>query len=232
MRKILLFLTLGLVAITSLTLFVTKDRTLQKEAMPQDMSSGEAAIGGNFALTDQTGKTVHDTDFRGRLMLVFFGFTHCPDICPVSTATLSQVMGKLGEKADQVAPVFITVDPERDSPSVLKDYLANFDKHMIGLTGTPEQIRQVTELYKAYFAKINVPMDAEATEDHTADDDHEGHGHDHDHAMHDMHHEENYTVNHSGFIYLMGKDGKFLRLFPYNADVGEITRAVEHALEQ
>jgi protein SCO1/2 len=216
MRNFLLFLTLALVVLTSLMLFATKDRTEQDKTMAETAGSGVAQVGGDFTLTDQNGKTVHESDFRGRLMLVFFGFTHCPDICPVSTAILSQVMSKLGSKADSVAPLFITVDPKRDTPPVLKAYLAPFDRHMIGLTGTPEQIEQVTHAYKAYAATRETdPSTHEA---------HEAHDHDH--------HDNAYTVDHSGFIYLMGKDGRFIRLFPYNADAGEITRAVLRALER
>jgi protein SCO1/2 len=198
-------------------LLATKDRTDQAKSVEMSTGSGEAAVGGDFTLIDQNGHTVQDTDFRGRLMLVFFGFTHCPDICPVSVATLSQAMGKLGEKADQVAPIFITVDPERDTPQVMKEYLANFDKHMIGLTGSAAQIQQAAAAYKAYAAKHEME-ESPHDEDHHHDGDHESQG--------------DYTVDHSGFIYLMGKDGKFIRLFPYNASVDEITHAVHHALEQ
>ena len=110
---------------------------------------GEAAVGGDFTLTNQAGQPVRQADFHGRVMLVFFGFTHCPDICPVTVATLSKAMEQLGAQADQVAPVFITVDPERDTPQVMKDFLSNFDKHMIpAVTGTPDQTKQVTEAYK------------------------------------------------------------------------------------
>lgn len=157
-----------------------------------DVPTQSASIGGAFELTDQHGKTVKDGDFRGRVMLVFFGFTHCPDICPVSVSTLSKVMGALGDKADKVAPVFITVDPTRDTPKAMKDYLAPFDKHMVGLTGTPKQIKKAADAYKVYFAESEAGK-------HKAGDD--------------------YMVNHSGIIYLMGKDGAYVQHFSY--DVGE-----------
>ncbi len=193
-----------LLAFTCWSLWMTSEKTNQKNEVDQAEGQGEAQIGGDFALTDQNGQSVHESDFRGRIMLVFFGFTHCPDICPVTVAALSKAMELLGSQADGVAPIFITVDPERDTPAVMKDYLSNFDKHMIGLTGTPEEIKRVTEAYKVYFAKAPLPA--------------EGNGAD-------------YGVDHSAFIYMMGKDGKFIRLFQNNADAAEIAGAVKHALE-
>src|SRR3954467_6564166 len=116
MKKILLIVTMVLIGLTTVQLWLNKDRTGQQQAMEETAGQGEAQIGGSFALTDQHGKAVKEADFRGRIMLVFFGFPHCPDICPVTVATLSQMMELLGDKASQVAPVFITVDPERDTP--------------------------------------------------------------------------------------------------------------------
>src|SRR5581483_9210577 len=153
MRRLLLLLIVILLAFTSSSLWLTSEKTNQKLQLDQAEGQGEAQVGGEFILTNQHGEAARSTDFRGRIMLVFFGFTHCPDICPVTVSTLSKAMALLGGQADSVAPIFISVDPERDTPQVMKDYLSNFDKHMIGLTGTPEQVRQVTEAYKVYFAK-------------------------------------------------------------------------------
>ena len=180
----------------------------------QETSSGAAAIGGNFTLTDQNGHTIHAADFRGKLMLVYFGYTHCPDICPVSVAGMSKAMDLLGAKADQVAPLFITVDPARDTPAVLKDYLSNFNKHMIGLTGTPEQIKAVAADYKAYFARQGAPQDEEKPGQMGA---HKGNS--------------SYPVNHSGYIYLMDKNGKYLQLFQYNASPSQIAGAINAQLK-
>ncbi len=208
-------------------LFSTKDHTGQEAAIEQtDQGQGEPQIGGDFILTDQAGNTVSETDFRGRLMLVFFGFTHCPDICPVSVTTLSKVMEQLGSDADQVAPVFITVDPARDTPPVMAEYLANFDKRMVGLTGTPEQIAQVAETYKAYYALREAPV-SDAHAEHKEHREHGGHD---AHEGREANAAKNYIVDHSGYIYLMDKNGKFMRLFPYNTEAGEITRAVQCAL--
>jgi protein SCO1 len=109
---------------------------------PVQVATQVAAIGGPFRLTDQSGRTVTEQDLTGRPFLVFFGFTHCPDVCPTTLSDVSEIMGKLGPDADRVGALFITVDPERDSPDKLKDYLANFDPHLKGLTGDPAASRR------------------------------------------------------------------------------------------
>lgn len=221
MRRFLFLTTIVLIAITLGQLWITKDRTEQKKELEETAGQGEALVGGDFTLTDQDGKTVQEADFRGRVMLVFFGFTDCPDICPVTVASLSKMMTLLGDNANQVAPIFITVDPQRDTPEVLKNYLANFDKRIVALTGTPDDIKKVAELYKVYFSKTAMPMDEKASAGHNAH-----------HGDHDESNADDYAVNHSGMIYLMGKDGKYIRLFPYNADAQEIATAVLRVLER
>jgi protein SCO1/2 len=126
-----------------------------------------AAIGGPFRLTDQNGATVSDQDFKGRPFLVFFGFTHCPEVCPTTLFEISQIFGKLGREADRVRGAFITVDPERDTPAELKEYMSSFDPHLSGLTGDPEAVTAVAKAYRVYFKKV--PLDGgEYTMDHTA----------------------------------------------------------------
>jgi protein SCO1/2 len=114
---------------------------------------GAAAIGGPFQLTDQNGKPRSDADFRGRYTLVFFGYTNCPDVCPTTLQTLTDAMTDLGPKADKVTPVFITVDPERDTAKALKDYAANFTPRLVMLTGSPADIAAVAKEYRVYYAK-------------------------------------------------------------------------------
>jgi len=124
-------------------------------------------IGGSFTLVDHTGRPVTERDFAGRLHLVFFGFTHCPDVCPMALGLMADVMYKLGLDAERLAVLFITVDPERDTPAVLADYLSAFDRRVIGLTGTPEQIRAVAQAWRAYYRKV--PRgNGDYTMDHTA----------------------------------------------------------------
>jgi len=126
-----------------------------------------AAVGGPFALEDQNGQPFTDKDMKGRPYLVFFGFTHCPDICPTTLFDLSQVLRKLGPDADRTGTVFITVDPNRDTPAVMKDYLSNFDPHLRGLTGDQAAVDQAIKNYRVYAKKV--PLDnGDYTMDHTA----------------------------------------------------------------
>jgi protein SCO1 len=126
-----------------------------------------AAIGGPFKLIDQNGQVVTEQDFKGRPFLVFFGFTHCPDVCPTALFEISQILRALGPDADRVRALFITVDPERDTPPVIKDYLSSFDPHLSGLTGDPAAVAAVAKAYRVYFKKV--PLDQGGyTMDHTA----------------------------------------------------------------
>jgi protein SCO1 len=126
-----------------------------------------AAIGGPFRLTDQNGRTVTDEDFKGHPFLVFFGYTHCPDICPTTLFEISEMLRALGPDADRARALFITVDPERDTAAVMKDYLSNFDPHVAGLTGDPAQIAAVAKTYRAYYKKVPLD-DGGYTMDHMA----------------------------------------------------------------
>jgi protein SCO1/2 len=126
-----------------------------------------AAIGGPFRLTDQNGKTFTDQDLKGRPFLVFFGFTHCPEVCPTTLFEVSEILRKLGPDADRVGALFVTVDPERDTAPVLKDYLSSFDPHLAGLTGDLADVAAVAKAYRVYFKKI--PTEGgDYTMDHTA----------------------------------------------------------------
>jgi protein SCO1/2 len=125
------------------------------------------SVGGPFKLTDQDGKPISDSNLRGKPFLVFFGFTHCPDVCPTTLFEVSEVMRSLGPDADKTAALFITVDPERDTPDKLKDYLSSFDPHLRGVTGDPETVAAVAKSYRVYYKKV--PTDkGDYTMDHTA----------------------------------------------------------------
>ncbi len=137
-------------------------------------------IGGPFALTDHTGKRVTDADFRGRYMLVFFGFVSCPDICPTSLYNATLALQQVGARAREVVPIFITVDPARDTPALLKTYLTNYHDSFVGLTGSEAEIAAAARAYKVLYGR--------------GDDDGKG----------------NYTMYHSAYLYLMGPDGKYL----------------------
>jgi protein SCO1/2 len=133
--------------------------------------SGTAAvrvdIGGPFSLTDQNGQPFSDKDLKGKPFLVFFGFTHCPDVCPTTLFEISEILRNLGPAADRTAALFISVDPERDTPAAMKDYLANFDPHLRGLTGDAGALAAVAKAYRVYYKKV--PTDGgDYTMDHTA----------------------------------------------------------------
>jgi cytochrome oxidase Cu insertion factor (SCO1/SenC/PrrC family) len=142
-------------------------------------------VGGPFELTDHTGHVRTERDFRGQLMLVYFGFTYCPDICPTDLQAIGQALDKLGGEADSVQPLFVTVDPERDTAQHLAEYVPLFHPRLIGLTGSVDAVRKAAEAYKVYFAKVPI---GKAPND--------------------------YTVDHTAFIYLMDRDGNYLGFFP------------------
>jgi protein SCO1 len=144
----------------------------------QTVDVEKVQLGGPFTLTDQNGATRSDAEFRGKYMLVFFGYTFCPDVCPTTLAVMSAALDKMGAAADRIAPIFISVDPARDTPDVLKAYLSAFDMRFVGLTGSEEDIASVAKSYKVYVQA------------------HKEEG-------------ENYTVDHSGIVYLMDPSGAF-----------------------
>jgi cytochrome oxidase Cu insertion factor (SCO1/SenC/PrrC family) len=141
-------------------------------------------IGGPFTLTDQNGTRRTDADFRGKLMLVYFGFTYCPDVCPTDLLQMALALDQLGQAGEMVQPVFITVDPERDTPEHLKQYMSLFHPRFVGLTGDAIEIGAAADAYRVYYKRVEW-------------DDRSG-----------------YTVDHSAFIYLMGRDGEYLGFFP------------------
>ena len=126
-----------------------------------------AAIGGPFKLTDQNGQTLTDQDLKGHPFLVFFGFTHCPDVCPTTLFEVSEILRALGPDADRTRALFITVDPERDTAPIMKDYLSSFDPHLLGGTGDPAAIAAVAKAYRVYYKKVPLE-DGGYTMDHTA----------------------------------------------------------------
>ena len=145
----------------ALALFAAVWLTLPKEA------TQVSSVGGPFRLTDQNGRAVSEQDFKGEPFVVFFGFTNCPDICPTTLFEMSEVLKRLGPDANRTAALFITVDPERDTPEKLKDYVSSFHPRIFGLTGTPEEIATVEREYRVYAKKVPL-KDGDYTMDHTA----------------------------------------------------------------
>jgi cytochrome oxidase Cu insertion factor (SCO1/SenC/PrrC family) len=142
------------------------------------------SIGGPFALTDQNGARRTDADFRGKLMLVYFGFTYCPDICPTDLQNIGLALDRLGPASEAVQPLFVTLDPERDTAEHLADYVELFHPRLIGLTGDGDAIRKAADAYKVFYARVPRSDGSD------------------------------YTVDHSAFIYLMDRDGRYLGFFP------------------
>ena len=161
-----------------------------------------APIGGPFTLTNQFGQTMTPASFRGRWMLVYFGYSRCPDECPLTLEKMAIMMNALGKLAKHVAPVFITVDPSYDTPAVLKTYLAKFSDKIIGLTGKVPEIAKVAKEYDAYFNTT----------------DHEASGQS--------------LISHSTFIYLMAPNGKFENLFQVSITVPQLVQVMKKAIAQ
>jgi len=161
---------------------------------PDVATSGKALIGGPFTLVGRDGKTVTDRNFRGKYLLVFFGFTHCPDICPAELQVMSAALDELGPKANDVIPIFITLDPERDTPRAVSDYVMNFGPRFVGLTGSPEQIADAAKAYRVTYSKFQ--------EEGAKPDD--------------------YSVDHSALVYFMGKNGEYLDHFAYGTPAAKM----------
>lgn len=147
---------LGVLLVTALFIFQP----------PQQQSAGRVPIGGPFRLTSHEGKPFTDADLKGKPFAVFFGFTHCPEVCPTTLYDLTQDLESLGSDADRLRVAFITVDPEQDTPELMKTYLSSFDPRIVGLTGTEEEIAAVAKAYKIYYRKV--PTDSGYTMDHSA----------------------------------------------------------------
>lgn len=188
-RTIILIAALAVAVAAGAWLWKMGDETVSRgpsgEAGAEARGGGQPLVGGPFTLTDQDGKTVTDADFRGKYMLIYFGFTFCPDVCPTELQVIAAALESLGPKAAGVQPLFVTVDPERDTPQVLGKYVKQFDPRLIGLTGTPAQIATIAKEYRVYYEKVK-------DKDGSAD----------------------YTMDHSSVAYLMSPEGKFLTFFP------------------
>jgi protein SCO1/2 len=162
-----------------------------------------ARIGGAFELTDQDGKTVRDTDFAGKHRIIYFGYSYCPDVCPIDLQKVSQGFAlfekQQPERARAIQPIFISIDPERDTPEVLKQYVGAFHPRLIGLTGTPEQIKAVADAYLVMY-KAQKPEGADAG---------------------------GYLVDHSRQAYLMGPKGEPIALLPYDGSPEQIAAEID-----
>src|ERR687896_110078 len=158
---------------------------------------GKAQIGGPFSLIDHTGKRLTEKDFRGRHLLVFFGFTFCPDVCPAGLQVMAAALDRLGAKAERVTPLFITIDPERDTSEQLAQYVKSFHPRLVGLTGTPAEIQSAASAYRVFHKKVRDEKSASG-----------------------------YTMEHTSIIYLMDPAGEFVTHFTHATPVATIAAAL------
>lgn len=164
-------------------------------------TEGRVPIGGPFRLVDHTGAEVTERSWEGRHLLMFFGFTYCPDICPAELNTIAEVMDALGPDADRVQPLFVTVDPERDTPEALAHYVAAFHPRIVGLTGTPERIAETARAYRVFYARVR-------TGDGPGD----------------------YTMDHSTAAYLMSPSNEFVAVFSHTTEPARIVETIRARL--
>jgi cytochrome oxidase Cu insertion factor (SCO1/SenC/PrrC family) len=199
----------GLRAFAALMLLAHSGVATSSLAHPPERSAAELMdavmwnrepIGGPFALIDQNGMRRTNADFRGKLMLVYFGFTYCPDVCPTDLLQMALAMDQLGQAGEMVQPVFITVDPERDTAEHLRGYMSLFHPRFVGLTGDAIAIQAAAGAYRVYYKKVE--------RDDSSD----------------------YTVDHSAFIYLMGRDGEYLGFFPPGTSAERLAETIRPLL--
>jgi protein SCO1 len=191
-------LAVGIVAAV-ITLKVRDMRTASSPDIPgQIQVSGDFNVGGPFTLTNQDGQRVTDKDFAGRFQLIYFGYTFCPDVCPTELNTMSLALKQIGSRV-RIVPIFITVDPARDTPEALKAYLSSFGSDFVGLTGSDAEIAKVAKEYRVYYKKSGDPNDP------------------------------NYGMDHTSLLYLMAPDGKLVALFRTGATPDDIAAGIKAA---
>ena len=193
LTRVLLITVIGLAIASLISLSQIKSENDTPSIVSKD-------FGGPFTLTNQNGETVTQKDFEGQYRLIYFGFTYCPAICPTELQKISSALKQAGDKAEKIQPVFITVDPERDTVEAMKSYVSLFHPRLIGLTGTNEQIEEAKKSYKIYAAKVK------------------------DETM------SEYTVDHSSFIYFIDPEDSLLRIFKTDDTADEIVRIINHYL--
>jgi len=198
-RKLLILALLALLAGAGLAMSLV---LLKSREVLRVQTSGVAAIGGAFELTDHLGRRFTEKNLLGKYSLVFFGFTYCPDICPVALQKMTAAIDMLGTDGDRITPIFITTDPERDTVEKIAEFVKSFRKNTIGLTGSPEQIKNTARAYKIFYSK-SVNKDAPG----------------------------GYGMDHSSVIYLMGPDGKYITHFRASTTPGNMAKKLNLILE-
>lgn len=192
-RRALIAVLLAALVLCGILLFKLYERYVGED-------TGTADIGGPFELVDQDGKTVTDAGFKGKLLLIYFGYTYCPDACPTALGVMAAALGKLDVAGERVTPILVSIDPARDTPEALKEYVGNFHPRLVGLTGTEEQVAKAAKEYRAFYQK---QPGATGTD---------------------------YLMDHSTLIYLMDAEGKFLTYFGPQATPDEVAEAIRRYL--
>lgn len=179
------------------------NRSASTQVETSEAKPATAEIGGEFTLVNTEGQTISTEQFKGKIRWVYFGFTSCPAVCPTDLANISHVLKRLGKKADNLQVLFITVDPERDTPEVMKKYMESYDPRIMALTGTAAQIATAAKAYKVYYKK----MEAGAMPG-------------------------GYTMDHSAFLYVMDREGKYLTHFGHDEDLIRMEKELETYLDR
>ncbi len=204
-RAVIVFLVGLLVLLGGAAAYLFTQPASTVTVLPSQAGSGAADIGGAFELIDQSGQTRTQADFAGRHMLVYFGYTYCPDVCPTSLSIMSQALdlieAETGSLEDRVVPLFVTVDPERDDVAAMAAYAEHFHPRLVALTGSDAQIAAAAKAYRVYYRKAEDPSASE------------------------------YLMDHSSFIYLMGPDGSYVSHFAHNAKPQEIAQGLKGFLK-
>jgi len=193
----------GLLLVAGVTATAWMSQPSQVVPTKQTPPALEDLFGGKFSLTDQLGRSRTDRDFLGKYLMLSFGYTFCPDVCPTTLQDITIALKELGDDAAQLQPVFVTVDPMRDTSEVLAEYVKLFDPRLVGLTGTEAQIRDISKKYRVH--RVKVPIDNASV--------------------------GGYLVDHSSLTFLMAPDGSFLTFLPYGTDGYEIARRVRTYLD-
>jgi len=193
---------LGLIAVAAFVAWNQISETDSSSSIDSTGFTANVRIGGPFTLTNHRGEKVTDSTYRGRFLFVYFGYGYCPDVCPTELANMAAALDMLGDKAIALQPLFVTVDPERDSVEFLAEYVGQFHPKFVGLTGTPAEISAVAKSYRVFYRKAN--------EDNSTE----------------------YLVDHSSFVYLMGPNGEFLTMFRSATDPAAMAKTIAAYIEK
>jgi protein SCO1 len=177
-------------------------RRAEAARLMNELMSGKTQVGGPFTLTDQNGNARSLADFRGKLVLLYFGYTYCPDVCPTDLLAIGRLIEALGKNGDAVQPVFVTLDPERDTQAILRDYAAAFHPRFVALRGSEQETRRIATAYKVYYEKVTPPGSS------------------------------TYVIDHAAFIFLLNREGKYVAFFPPGTTVERMAVMMREALAQ